>query len=169
MNTAISLQDIRLRTGLQPGDIGYIAYLHARLYAAECGYGLNFEHYVLKGLLEFSGRYDPAKDRVWICEHGERIIGCLAAMHRGGDQVQFRYFIFLPEYRGIGLGKKLMQEFLAYMHERHYRRAYLWTTNEQEAAIALYTRFGFVLTEEKPSDAFDKPLVERRYDLFIAG
>lgn len=166
MTTKMSLNDIRLRNELQPGDLGYIAYLHGILYAKERGYGLNFEGYVFDGLGEFAHQYDPSKDRVWICEHEGKIIGFLMGFHRA-DSLQLRYFIFLPEYRGIGLGKKLMDEFISFMKEKGFTKAYLWTTNEQEEAIALYTRYGFRLTEEKRSDAFDKELVERRYDLKI--
>lgn len=161
---AISLSDITIRTTLLPGDLGYIAYLHGHLYAKECGYGLLFETYVLDGLKDFARAYDAAKDKIWICEHNDRIIGCLVAQHRGVE-VQLRYFIFLPAYRGIGLGKYLMQEFMLFMKVKAYTHAYLLTTNEQQAAIALYTRFGFLLTEEKPSDGFGKPIIERRYDL----
>jgi len=165
--STITLAQIQVRNELLPGDLGYIAYLHGDLYAKECGYGLSFEAYVLGGLKEFAQEYNAGKDRVWVCEHNERIIGFLAAQHRGA-RVQLRYFLFLPEYRGIGLGKKLMQAFVNFMQERAITEAYLWTTNEQHAAIALYTRFGFTLTEEKPSNSFNKPLIERRYDLTIA-
>lgn len=160
----VSLKDIDIRTELLPGDLGYIAYIHGLLYGQELGYGLNFEAYVLGGLQEFAGQYNKEKDRVWICSHGEKIIGFLVGFHRN-DIVQFRYFIFLPEYRGIGLGKRLMEAFIAYMKECGCNRAYLWTTNEQQAAISLYTRYGFKLTEEKQSHAFDKALTELRYDL----
>ena len=160
------LSDITLRNILRPGDLGYIAHVHGDLYAKECGYGLNFEAYVLKGLNEFAHEYDPLKDKLWIAEHNDKIVGFLIAQHRG-EAVQFRYFIFLPEFRGIGLGKKLMQEFINFMRERGYRKAFLWTTNEQQSAIALYTRFGFVLTEEVPSNTFDKQVTEQRYDLTI--
>ena len=169
MTTVKSIQDIILRRELKPGDLGYIAYLHARLYAEELGYGPNFERYVLKGILELAQQYDPSKDRVWIYEHEGKTVGCLVGFHRDEDCVQFRYFIFLPEYRGMGLGKRLMDEFIAYMKEKNYTRAYLWTTHEQQAAIALYTRYGFTLTEEKSSDTFDKHLVERRYDLVLSN
>lgn len=167
MTTTMSLNDISLRNKLLPGDLGYVAYLHGLLYAKERGYGLNFEGYVLDGLGEFAHRYDPAKDRIWVCEHEGKIIGFLMGLNRV-DSVQLRYFIFLPQYRGIGLGKKLMNEFISYMKEIGINRAYLWTTNEQEEAIALYTRYGFRLTEEKRSDAFDKELVEQRYDMELA-
>jgi ribosomal protein S18 acetylase RimI-like enzyme len=160
----IDLADIQIRRELLPGDLGYIAYLHGLLYAKELGYGLNFEAYVLGGLQEFARQYDAKKDRIWVCSHKEKIIGSLVGFHRD-DIVQFRYFIFLPEYRGIGLGKLLMNEFMEYMKEGECNKAYLLTTNEQQAAISLYTRYGFKLTEEKQSHAFDKPLIELRYDL----
>src|SRR4051812_12305412 len=163
----VELNDINVRNILLPGDLGYIAYIHGLLYAKECGYGLNFEAYVLDGLKEFAHEYNPEKDKVWICEHKNSIIGFLVAQHRP-DAMQLRYFIFKPEYRGIGLGKKLMNEFKGFMLSSGYNKAYLWTTNEQHAAIALYLRYGFNLAEEKPSDAFDKPLIERGYDLHVS-
>lgn len=157
---------VTIRTKLEPGDLGYIAYLHGRIYDNENQYGLGFESYVLEGLAEFGARYDPAKDRVWVCEHGREKVGFLVGVNRG-DSLQLRYFILLPEYRGMGLGKRLMDAFMEFVRERGYRRAYLWTTNEQHAAISLYSRYGFRLTEEKESMAFDKPLVERKYEYNI--
>lgn len=168
MNTVekTTLNEILIRNKLMPGDLGYIAYIHGRLYAKECGYGLNFEAYVLEGLTQFAHEYEADRDKIWICEHSNKIIGFLVAAHRE-EAVQLRYFLFLPEYRGIGLGKKLMGEFIAFMELNNYKKAYLWTTNEQHSAIALYTQYGFILTEEKHSNAFDKMLVERRYDMML--
>jgi ribosomal protein S18 acetylase RimI-like enzyme len=163
----ISLSDITIRKTLQPGDLGYIAYIHGDLYSKECGYGLSFETYVLDGLKDFAKAYDREKDRVWLCEHNNKIVGSLVAQHRS-NQVQFRYFIFLPEYRGIGLGKYLMQQFIDFMKEKGIRHAYLWTTEEQLTAVSLYTRFGFQLTQENTSSSFDKPIREFRYDLELS-
>ena len=168
MTTALTLSDIRIRRELRPGDLGYIAHLHGQLYARECGYGLAFEGYVLASLHEFAVRYDPAKDAVWICEHGDRMVGFLVGVHRV-EAVQLRYFIFQPDYRGLGLGKELMREFLAFMHEKQYRRAYLLTTREQTAAVALYTRFGFQLVEEENAVAFDQEILEQRYELLLVA
>ncbi|HWB90436.1 MAG TPA: helix-turn-helix domain-containing GNAT family N-acetyltransferase, partial [Puia sp.] len=163
---AVNPKTIAIRTTLKPGDLGYIAYMHGRVYNREHQYGLGFESYVLQGLGEFGHHYDPRKDRVWICEYGQEMVGFLVGVHRK-DAVQLRYFILLPEYRGLGLGKRLMKEFMAYVHDSGHRRAYLWTTNEQQAAIALYTQYGFVLREEKESRAFDKPLIELKYELTL--
>ncbi|MFB6457117.1 GNAT family N-acetyltransferase [Chitinophaga sp. Hz27] len=164
--SAIALSDVHIRNILLPGDLGYIAYIHGDLYAKECNYSLRFESYVLDGLKDFAKDYDVEKDKVWICLHNDRIIGSLIAQHRK-DQLQLRYFIFLPAYRGIGLGKLLMAEFIAFMQERQIKQAYLWTTEEQQAAIVLYERAGFRLTAESMSDTFGKPIRERRYDLTL--
>lgn len=166
MHPGITLADISIRRELQPGDLGFIAYMHAKLYAKEMGYGINFEGYVLDGLGEFAHQYDPAKDSVWICEHEGRIIGSLVGFHRN-TEIQFRYFIFLPEYRGIGLGNYLMNEFMKYAKASGCKHTYLWTTTEQAAAIYLYKKFGFKQTEEKFSTAFDKPLTELRFELAL--
>lgn len=164
MKKPIQSEDVSIRTELRPGDIGYIIYLHGDLYKKECNYGIGFETYVAKGLAEFYEQYDTEKDRVWICEHKNKIIGFLALVHRG-EAAQLRYFILEPEYRGIGLGNKLMNLYMDFFREKKYRSSYLWTTNELPASAHLYKKFGFKLTEERPSNAFGKSVVEQRYEL----
>ena len=162
----ISLEDISIRTELRPGDIGYAIFLHGALYSREYNYELQFESYVAKGLCEFYEKYNPARNRVWVCEYENKIIGFLLLMDRG-ESAQLRYFLIEPEYRGIGLGSKLMYLYMDFLHKCGYRQSYLWTTHELHIAIALYKRFGFQLTEEKESTAFGKPLTEQRYDLIL--
>jgi ribosomal protein S18 acetylase RimI-like enzyme len=164
MNGKITPDDISMRTTLQPGDIGYITYLHGSLYNEEYNYGISFEAYVAQGLAEFYQQYDPQKDAVWICEYDNKIVGFLLLMHRGAA-AQLRYFILAKGYRGIGLGSKLMKLYMQFLRQKGYTSSYLWTTHELDAAAHLYKKYGFVLTEEKESTAFGKPLKEQRYDL----
>jgi len=127
---------------------------------------LQFEAYVAKGLCEFYEKYNPDRNRVWLCEHESRIIGSLLLMDRG-KTAQLRYFLIEPEYRGIGLGSKLMSRYMDFLRECGYRESYLWTTHELGSAAFLYKRVGFKLTEEKESTVFGKPLKEQRYDLVL--
>jgi peptidyl-dipeptidase Dcp len=64
-----ALEEIRIRTDLRPGDLGYVIHLHGSFYGSEYGYSIQFETYVALGLHEFYERYDPRRDRFWICEH----------------------------------------------------------------------------------------------------
>jgi peptidyl-dipeptidase Dcp len=163
----MQLRDITIRTTLKPGDIGYMTYRHGILYQQECSYGIEFESYVALGFHEFYSQYDLARDRVWVAEHENRIVGFLLLKHRPKNAAQLRYFLVEPEYRGMGLGKRLMELYMEFFRANGYTSSYLWTTHEQEPAIALYRQYGFVLTEEKPSTAFGKPLREQRYDLIL--
>ena len=52
--------------------------------------------------------------------------------------------------------------YVVHMHGRLYGIEY-----DYGIAAALYTRYGFVLTEEKESTAFGKKLKEQRYELRI--
>ena len=166
MRNSVSLADISIRTVLQPGDIGYVVYMHGSLYGSEYSYGIQFETYVAKVLCEFYEKYDPTRSRVWVCEHNNRMIGFLLLMDRG-ESAQLRYFLIEPEYRGIGLGSRLMRLYMDFLRERGYRQSYLWTTHELGTAASLYKRFGFQLTEEKESSSFGKLLREQRYDLVL--
>jgi peptidyl-dipeptidase Dcp len=162
----VSLSDISIRTELRPGDLGYVIHLHGALYGKEYGYGIQFESYVAKGLCEFFEKYDPKRNRVWICEHNGRMIGFLLLMDRG-KAAQLRYFLIEPEYRGIGLGSTLLNLYMDFLRECDYKASYLWTTHELSTASFLYKRLGFQLTEEKESTAFGKSLTEQRYDLIL--
>jgi len=166
MKDNVSLEDVSIRTELRPGDLGYVIYLHGALYSREYDYGVQFESYVAKGLCEFYDKYDPLRNRVWVCEHNNRMMGFLLLMDRG-RAAQLRYFLIAPEYRGIGLGSRLLSLYLDFLRACGYKESYLWTTHELTAAAALYSRVGFKLTEEKESTAFGKPLREQRYDLVL--
>jgi hypothetical protein len=102
MNKSISLDDISIRTQLQPGDLGYVTYMHGVLYGRGYGYKIQFDVYVAKGLCEFYEKYTPERNRVWVCEHKGRMIGFMLLMDRG-ESAQLRYFLIEPEYRGLGL------------------------------------------------------------------
>ena len=164
MKTSLKLDDITIRTELRAGDIGYVTWLHGQLYQMEYNYGIAFEAYVAKGLHEFFEHYDPATNRVWVCEHNEKIVGFLLLMNRG-HQAQLRYFIITPEYRSIGLGNRLMELYMDFARACGYQSSYLWTTHELYTAAHLYKKYGFVLVEEIESTAFGKPLKENKYSV----
>lgn len=164
---SVNINDIKIRTELRPGDIGYITWMHGMIYSKENNFGLSFEAYVAKGLYDFCQNYDAELDRVWLAEHDERTVGFLLLMHRENNAAQLRYFLLDPGYRGIGLGKKLICLFMDFLKARGYKSCYLWTTNEQDTAISMYKKLGFILTEEVESAAFGKLLREQRYEMTL--
>ena len=150
---------------LLPGDISAVLALHKKVYTSEYGYGDSFLKYVGTSLDEFYSRYDPSKDKAWLCKNNGELLGFLLLLHHNERTVQLRYFILSPELRGSGIGNTWMSEFLSCMRERNYRHAFLYTTSELPAAAHLYKKYGFELTESVPSERFGKAVIEQRYDL----
>ncbi len=160
----INLSDISIRNEFSPGDISYITNLHSRIYFEEYSYGIGFEIRCAEGMIEYQKIHDPERSRVWISEHENKIIGFLMLLDRG-EAAQLRFFLIHPEYRGLGLGKKLMDLYFEFYIKCNYKSSYLWTTNDLPIAASIYKRYGFKLTKEKESNDFDKYLKEQRYDL----
>src|ERR1044071_8050048 len=98
-----------LRSTLKPGDLGQIVQMHGTIYAKEYGFDTRFEAYVARPLAEFvTSRTD--RDRLWIAERNERIIGCVAIVGASPVAAQLRWFLVGPSARGLGLGASLMRE-----------------------------------------------------------
>ena len=167
MERSLKLTDISIRNEIRPGDLGFVIYRHGKLYGDEYQYGVEFETYVAAGISDFYRNYDPASDRAWICEDRNTIVGFLLFIHKENKNAQLRFFYLEPPYRGIGLGRKLMELFIQHLKNIQCVSCYLWTTQEQEAAAHLYKKFGFVLTEEKPSSSFGKKIIEQKYVLNV--
>jgi DNA-binding MarR family transcriptional regulator/N-acetylglutamate synthase-like GNAT family acetyltransferase len=158
-------ENVRIREGLNPGDIGYLIHLHGKLYAEESQYDQDFEKYVLKTFGEFMDQYQPKKDKIWIAEYNNEIIGCVAIMQRSSDEAQLRWFLTLPTFRGTGVGKKLFQLALEHCKYAGLSNLFLLTTSVQEKAIAMYQNAGFTKTESTESIQWGQKMTEERYDL----
>ena len=154
----------RVRHRLRPGDIGEVVALHGLLYAREYGYDRAFEAYVAGGLAEFAQGFRAVRDRLWLAEAGGRIIGSIAIVGRPNRSAQLRWFLVHPDYRGRGIGTRLMRVALRFCNDRRYGLVFLWTTSELEEAARLYTRFGFAKTESKTHQIWGRRVTEERYE-----
>src|SRR6476661_3455217 len=121
---AASDRTIRIRHELKPGDLGMVVHLHGLIYAREYGLDTSFEPYVARPLADciLDGR-----GRVWIAEDGHRVVGSIAMVDADARVGQLRWFLLVPEVRGSGLGRRLLDAALTYGRERGFSRIFLWT------------------------------------------
>lgn len=167
-NKSSLAENIEFREGLKPGDIGYLIYLHGKLYSEESGYSQDFEKYVIKTFSEFLDNYSPENDKIWLAEYNQQIVGCIAILQRSDEEAQLRWFLTLPMFRGTGIGKKLLNNALEYCQERKYKNLYLLTTDVQKKAITMYEKAGFTKTKSVESLQWGQVLVEERFDLKLS-
>ena len=158
---------ITIRTELKPGDLGAIMRLHGVLYAEEYGLDWTFELYIAKGYAEAIEAFTSGKARLWVAEDAGEVVGSIAIVGHSPDLTQLRWFLLHPRARGQGLGRRLLKEAVEFSRASGYRRIYLWTLCNLEAAIHLYRAFGFQKTEEATHRLWGKTLTEERYDLSL--
>ncbi len=125
-----------------PGDIGYITYMHAVLYAPEQGWDHTFEAYVAVPLSEFA-RSKSSREKIWILEDDDRIAGSVAIVKRAEEEAQLRWLLLEPEIRGRGFGRWLVEEALDFSRDMGYESIVLWTAESLPIAEKLYRSVGF--------------------------
>ncbi len=167
MNEPATQQAITIRHTLKPGDVGYIIYLHGKLYDEEYGLTQEFEGYVASALGQFAQSPDRQKDCIWIAELNGQIVGSIAIVGYSEAVAQLRWFLIHPQTRGQGLGHRLINEALEFCRQQKFKSVILWTLSNLDAARHLYQAAGFVKTEEKTHLIWGHLLTEERYELML--
>lgn len=98
-----------------------------------------------------------AEGPAWVAEVDGAVVGTVAAVARA-EGVYVRSMAVLPAVRGRGAGRALLAAVEAFAAERKSHRLFLSTTPFLDAAIALYTRAGFVRCADGPHDLHGTPL-----------
>lgn len=151
---------VNIRTRKE-GDIGYISYRHSVLYAKEYGLKGTFEKDVLEGLNQYLD--EKSEGEIWVAEYNEKIVGSIAITKVSNKEAKLRWFLIEPEFRGTGLGRKMMEQGMAFCRENKFEEVSLWTFSDLKAARHLYHSFGFTLVEEIPSDTWRLGLTEEKW------
>ena len=105
------------------------------------------------------------RDRLWIAERAGRIVGCVAVVGAADQEAQLRWFLVDPAVRGLGLGKQLLHEAIAFAKSCGYGSMFLWTVSALTAAAQLYRAAGFALVEAKRINQWGVEVVEEKYVL----
>jgi GNAT superfamily N-acetyltransferase len=157
---------IVVRTTLRPGDVDAIVRLHGSIYSREFGFDASFERYVAAPLAAFAERIGP-RERIWIAEHEDRIVGSVAIVAGSDDVAQLRWFLVDPASRGDGLGTSLLHDAVAFCRSAGYASVVLWTVSALRAAARLYVAAGFHRSEEKPGRRWGVDVVEEKYEMAL--
>jgi len=149
------------------GDIGWAIERHAQLYAEEFHWNEGFEALVAKLFARFANEHDPAKERFWVAElDGERV-GCVFVVRNDEDPsaAQLRCLLVDPKGRGVGIGRRLVAECIAFARLAGYPRMMLWTNDVLVSARRIYEAAGFVLAREERHRSFGHDLVGQIWTL----
>lgn len=147
----------------QPGDMGTVMQQQAALYSREYGWNSEFEALVAEVIAKYLRDFDPACERCWIAEKDGKVIGSVFVVRQDETTAKLRMLYVDASARGLGIGRRLVDECLRFARQIGYTRMTLWTTSNLTAARQIYQKAGFELVEEEAINRFGKALVSQTW------
>jgi DNA-binding MarR family transcriptional regulator/N-acetylglutamate synthase-like GNAT family acetyltransferase len=157
-------QSYRLRPH-RAGDMGWVVERHGVLYGAEYGWDSRIEGLTAEIVAAFLKNFDSARERCWIAEIGGEPVGSVFLVKESDEVARLRLLIVDPKARGLGIGRRLVDQCITFAREAGYSKITLWTHGVLKGARAIYQQAGFELVEEWVHDEFGKPEASESWDL----
>lgn len=147
------------------GDMGWVAERHGVLYGEEYGLNHKMEAYVADVVAKFLREFNPAREHCWIAEQDGERIGSVFIVTESEEVARLRLLLVEPKARGLGVGRRLVEECIRFSRQADYREIVLWTHSILTAARRIYGSVGFVLEETETHDEFGPELVGETWRL----
>lgn len=142
-----------------PGDMGLVVANQAMVYAREYGWNAEYEALVAEIVAKFIREFDRSRERCWIAEKDGRMVGSVFVVRQDDTTAKLRLLYVDASARGLGIGRRLVDECLRFAKQAGYARMMLWTNSVLADARRIYEKAGFQLIEEEAHHSFGRDLV----------
>src|SRR4029453_12883199 len=120
-------------------------------------YGMSFDPSDFDAdLLDIPRNYADRGGWFSVLTDAGRVVGTVAAVPKDAAACEIKRLYLLPQYRGRGLGRALMEHILDQVREAGFREAVAWSDVRLETAHQVYDRLGFERIGEREIDDIDQ-------------
>jgi DNA-binding MarR family transcriptional regulator/GNAT superfamily N-acetyltransferase len=149
------------------GDMGWVVYREAALYAEEYGFDDTFEALVAEIVADFLTGFDAKRERCWIAELDGQNVGHIFLVKHPTEPstAKLRLLLVEPSARGLKLGSTLVEECVNFARAAGYKKITLWTQSILTTARHVYQNAGFRLVEEQANFKFGRDLASQTWEL----
>jgi GNAT superfamily N-acetyltransferase len=145
--------------------LGWLVHRQAILYADEYGWDATYEALAAEIVAQFIRNYDPKRERCWIAEKDGERVGAVFVAKAFDEVAKLRLLHVEREARGLGIGKRLVEECVRFTRQTGYQKMTLWTQSILHAARHIYKQAGFHLVGEEQHHSFGKDLTAETWEL----
>lgn len=159
-------RDVEIRP-LKPGEFGIIAAQNTEFYMNEVGLDSAFELFILENMVKFMKNREKEKAEGWVVDHNGSVVGFIGVDREDDKTARIVGLLLQPEFRKMGLARRLMDQALAFCRENLYHRVYLWSFPVLRDARRLYEFYGFSPTDEQTRTTWGKEVAVERWDYIL--
>jgi GNAT superfamily N-acetyltransferase len=149
------------------GDMGWIVSRQGALYAEEYDWTTEYEALAAEIVAQFLKNFDPTRERCWIAECNAVPVGAVMIVKHSDTVAKLRLLHVERTARGLGIGKRLVDECIRFSRAAGYQKITLWTQSNLLAARHLYKTAGFTCVAQEPHHRFGKDLVAETWELAL--
>lgn len=149
----------------QAGDFGWVVQSNGSLYAQEYGWDEQYEALVAQIVADFVKNFDAKKECCWIAEKDGENIGAVFLVKESETVAKLRLLLVDPKARGLGIGKRLVEECTRFARKAGYEKITLWTNSVLLAARSIYEKEGYKLIKAEDHHSFGFDLTGEIWEL----
>lgn len=148
--------------------VNEVVRLHREVYEREYELDPSFANDVATQLAELSRSGWPGpREGLWLARLGDRTVGSVTLIQESSELGRLGHLVLLPETRGTGTGRRLVETVIAAARAVGYERLHLFTFSDLSAAGSLYRSVGFVESSSEHRRRWGRSMDWQRYELAL--
>lgn len=153
------------------GELGWLIHRQGLLYHLEQGWNGEFEALIARLYADFDAAPAAPPKALWIADKDGEVAGSVFVVPaaEGEGMAQLRMLYVEPAFRGLGIGRQLVDQAIQFARASGYRHIMLWTQDCLVAARKIYQHAGFELVREEKHRSFGTDLNGQFWQRDLAG